>query len=454
MKMSFNIRTFANHNSISYMRKFFLHLLFAHISLAASAVTLKGQIIAQKGNIPAKAYIGSFLNQTLVDTIPVTIYGGFTYELKETVPTLYRLQAGRGSFLFFVSPKSKELRVKLTTESGDVTDAATEDYREDEAYNALTKLFETFDVAIGKAIEEKAGDTLYQIILGDFYREMQGFSVYYKGTLAADSIIQMRKFSPQIFSEANALSNYRNAFFNEVNFTDTALTATPVYANMIDFFSKELCSAANDNERKKLIAGLMKNAARVKRNYVFTADKIFASSVVEKAENTAITFMEWFRENADTAQFPVLNEKTKRLSASMPGKPFKDIDFGSSYAGVSLAEAIAKNKFTLLIFWESSCSHCRQTLPVVKQLHTAFGKKGFDVFAIATDEKPESWKEFLGELKPTWTNNAGITEQNHPALQHYFITQLPTLILINQNGAIEKRLTTLPEIGSFLQSRL
>jgi|GEM_PF-4155688 len=436
------------------MRKLLLLLTLLFLKVSVNAVSLKGQILAKKGTIPSKVYVASFLNQTAIDTIAVNLYGGFTYELKETVPTLYRAQCGRGSFLFFVAPQSKEVRVKLSTENGDIINAETEDYKEDEAYNALTKLFETFDVAIGKAIEENANDTLYQIILNDFYREMQGFSVYYKGTLAADIIIEMRKFDPQKLTTPNTLSNYRKIFFDKVNFTDTALTAIPIYANMVDFFSKELCTAASDEQRKRAISGLMKKTSLIKRNYNFTAEKIFASAVTGKSDKTAHTFIEWMQKDADTNSLPVLYAKAKRLAASMPGQNYKDLDLGNKPTGNSLAQVVAKNKYTLLVFWQSTCQHCRETLPHIKQLHSFFGNKSFDVFAVATDDEPEPWQVFLKELQPNWASNAIITEPNNPTLKHYFITQLPTLILISQNGVIEKRLSGIKEIGTFLEAKL
>ena len=61
---------------------------------------------------------------------------------------------------------------------------------------------------------------------------------------------------------------------------------------------------------------------------------------------------------------------------------------------VSLYET--KAPFTLLVFWETDCGHCKKQVPLIKtQLLDKFKPHGFKVFAVHTQNKKEAWEEFI-----------------------------------------------------------
>lgn len=429
----------------------FFWLLFFCFPHSSTCAEIKGQIVSTQGNLPKRVFIGSFLNQSKSDTIEVNMYGGFTYQLKEAIPTLYRIQAGKAGFTFFAMPNSETIRLKITTREGEVIAGETEDYRENDAFNSLSKMLATFDVAITQAIENKEPDSIFRFILRDYNRELRNFNTYYKGTYAGDSLVKMRYFDwSGMEAQKKYLPKYIDEFFSSINFYNTTLAATPILTNMIDFLSSALCINQSDAENKVLVSALMKRASVRKKNYQFVADRLFLSAISNGQDKMARIIIDWLKSEADSVSIPVLISKAERLSASMPGKTYEEVKVDS---GMALSDVVSRNKYTLLIFWESGCTHCRSTLPVVKKVYDTFHQKGFDVFAVSTDEDLAAWKRYNDDLKYGWVNT-NINDVNHPTLKHYYITQLPTLILINQSGFIEKRLADISAIGDYLLEKL
>ena len=432
---------------------FYSALIFAY-QFAVAGVEIKGQIISLKGDIPKQIFIASFNHQSHIDTIPVNIYGGFSYRSKETVPAYYQLVSGTTSFSFFALPQAEPIRIMLQTNGGQIVSSATEDYRENDAFEKLSKILVNYDVFIAQAIQNKEPDSIFKAIFSDYSKTLNSFKLAEKGTFAGDSLVNLRLFP--ILSIDNKKEVYPQFLFNffySVNFKNENLLATTIYSNMVDFFVKALCDNVSVKQQEELISNLMQRAKVSKILYNYTAEKIYVSAVSGEKEEMTTAFTQWLNTEEEASSLSVLRAKTKQLSASMPGKSFMDIPLKNSSIYQSLSQVVVKNKFTLLAFWESDCHHCRSVMPVVKMVYDTFNLKGFDVVAVSLDQDTVAWKNYLSQLQPKWSN-INIPNPTSPIVNHYFIFQLPTLILIDKKGIIVKRLSSIATIGDFLDKVL
>jgi thiol-disulfide isomerase/thioredoxin len=55
-----------------------------------------------------------------------------------------------------------------------------------------------------------------------------------------------------------------------------------------------------------------------------------------------------------------------------------------------------KSDYTILVFWEPTCGHCKKEMPVLAQIHKKLKEKGvsIDVYAVSNDHDKE-WKKFI-----------------------------------------------------------
>jgi thiol-disulfide isomerase/thioredoxin len=150
----------------------------------------------------------------------------------------------------------------------------------------------------------------------------------------------------------------------------------------------------------------------------------------------------WYNtgDNQALVNSPVMDVRLKNISRVMPGQPYIDA-VGADTAGVprSLKEVVKRSKCTLLLFWASDCSHCREEMPFIKEYYEKYHAKGFDVYAISIETDPQKWKGFVTDKKLPWTNViSSRTADPNPAVQ-YVSLSTPTMILIDGKGTILHR---------------
>jgi peroxiredoxin len=56
-----------------------------------------------------------------------------------------------------------------------------------------------------------------------------------------------------------------------------------------------------------------------------------------------------------------------------------------------------KSKYTLLVFWDPDCGHCKKEIPQLAQVYPKLKPLGVTIYSIATiaEEERDHWKEFI-----------------------------------------------------------
>jgi len=136
----------------------------------------------------------------------------------------------------------------------------------------------------------------------------------------------------------------------------------------------------------------------------------------------------------------------EKLEAGSPGSMAKDFT-AKELNGNTLNLSSLKGKYVLIDFWASWCVPCRKSMPHVKELYALYKAKGFDVIAVADDDRDStawkkamakdgtgSWHNVLRGLDMTKAKNG---EKNDKDISEKFgIHSLPTKILIDPAGKI------------------
>jgi thiol-disulfide isomerase/thioredoxin len=143
-----------------------------------------------------------------------------------------------------------------------------------------------------------------------------------------------------------------------------------------------------------------------------------------------------------------IKDYIKKISATPDGSnaiDFQKVDVN----GKDVRLSDFKGKTVLLDFWGSWCGPCRASNPHLKKLYEKYQSKGFEIIAIAQEQK-----KLLSEARTAWLkaieedgltyinvlNNDGIVKQN--LVRDYNIMAFPTKILISNEGKILMRITS------------
>ena len=101
---------------------------------------------------------------------------------------------------------------------------------------------------------------------------------------------------------------------------------------------------------------------------------------------------------------------------------------------------------TLIIFYTSWCTHCKELLPKLNELKKSSSGKKFEVLAISLDNKKEDWLSFVKDNCSNLINVSDLKGWDGKAANDYFIYATPTMFLVDRKGKIIGKPVTIDEL--------
>ncbi|NLO23898.1 MAG: redoxin domain-containing protein [Fibrobacter sp.] len=154
-------------------------------------------------------------------------------------------------------------------------------------------------------------------------------------------------------------------------------------------------------------------------------------------EKVSLTYQ---RENKTHHVSISLRERPKDISNWMGSAIGSQIvEFGSNfYANQNKRQK--KPKLVILDFWATWCMPCRQTLPILETLYQKYSKQGLEIIGVSTEDLStlQSFNKKQASPYPLYQDS------DRRFSNHYRISSIPTLMLLDQNGYIQKVWTGVP----------
>ena len=94
---------------------------------------------------------------------------------------------------------------------------------------------------------------------------------------------------------------------------------------------------------------------------------------------------------------------------------------------------ITKAKVVMVDFWASWCEPCKQSFPVMEDLHQRYSKDGLVIIAVNVDENRADMEAFL---KKNAVSFAVLRDANQKLVERTGVATLPTSFLIDQAGKV------------------
>ncbi len=101
---------------------------------------------------------------------------------------------------------------------------------------------------------------------------------------------------------------------------------------------------------------------------------------------------------------------------------------------------------TLIIFYTSWCTHCKELLPKLNELKKSSSGKKFEVLAISLDNKKEDWLSFVKDNCSNLINVSDLKGWDGKAANDYFIYATPTMFLVDKDSKIIGKPMTIDEL--------
>ncbi|GAB4303861.1 MAG: hypothetical protein Kow0068_25980 [Marinilabiliales bacterium] len=133
--------------------------------------------------------------------------------------------------------------------------------------------------------------------------------------------------------------------------------------------------------------------------------------------------------------------KKTAIGSTVPDIKLKDIN-GKE---ISMFDAV-KTDFTMLIFWQTTCPHCIELFPKLKDYYNSLEKRNFEIFAVSIDTNTEAWKKFIKEGGYNWINVNESNGWENKVLDDYNIFATPTILILDKKHKIIAKPVDMKEI--------
>ena len=266
---------------------------------------------------------------------------------------------------------------------------------------------------------------------------------------------------------------WREHFFDNLNIYDPDMLRTPLYEEKItEYMSKviplhidSICAEADrildkvkDNEEIfRCILAILYNYYSPGEGKFLIYENIW-THIVDK---WYIPFAKWNTEESIENMKKDVEKKKPTLIGNyappmemlvvLPTDHFKAAALDTTikndlYAGIIIDDFrkdLLKSKFTILLFWEFTCSHCKHAIQELYDLWEENKDKGLQVITVQTYLTDEikrdkgKWIDFINEKNffgPGWIN--AWSPYSHKFREYYMGIAVPVMYLLDENGII------------------
>ena len=265
---------------------------------------------------------------------------------------------------------------------------------------------------------------------------------------------------------------YKDHFWDDVSFYDGRIAYTTFFEEKLDKYFNQIVVPHPDSVIKEL--DWMLGTASINSEMTrFLLIKFVNRYLNQKYMWEDAVFLYLFEKYFAQKEHPwltaagkkVITDRAYSLMANIMGTPASDIELPDS-TGAMKSMFAEKGNFTMVIFWDPTCGHCKEVLPQIDSVYREKWKAdSVNIYAVSkeTDGTKKDWLNFINEKKLTdWTHvyyskaaDKARTDNNIPGYsQLYDVLSFPTIYLLDKDKRIIAKKLALEQIDDVLQLKL
>ncbi len=471
------------------MKRLFLPALCCMLSAFATAQNFKVTLNAPQYNsgIAFLTYY-SGKNFNIEDSAAINNQGIAVFEGKRKLPGgIYSIfLPGKTKYADLFIDKEQVLTVKM-----DSTDLVGKMVVTGSKEDALFRGYQKHVAAKGKAWEEerqaynnsktKEDSALHESNYNRFNKELNDYrdsiiKAQPQSMLAA--VLNAMKEAPILHSKpgnhSDSLENYyhyKKHYWDGVTFMDERIIRSPFFLPKFEKYYRDIVVQQSDSIIKDLDYQLLL-ARTCPEMYKFILNWATDEYINPKYMGQDAIFVHLFEKYHGPGLTSWLNEKQmeaiKRryymVVSSLIGAKAPDLEMLDT-AGKPKPLYNLNADYTVVVFWDPNCGHCKEEVPRLDSFYRASWKKqGVKVYAVlsadAKEDMKPAWLKFIHDHNlDEWANvyqtkemeEATTTAQKPSYKQLYDVIMTPTVFLLDKDKNIMAKKLSLKQIDELLQ---
>jgi len=236
--------------------------------------------------------------------------------------------------------------------------------------------------------------------------------------------------------------DYRVHFWDGYDFAEKDLLRTPVFANKIKRFFKDLIPLQQDSIIKytdKLViqAGDNPTYFRAITNWVALQFEPAHTNLMDGEAVYSHIIGKYFTDEKATWSTPEdlkkLRARASEMTQSLIGKKAGNVT-ANDRNGKSQTLYDLKGDVIVVFIYSPDCEHCQEQTPILKGIYQNWHNKGVDIYSIAANTTKKEWLEFGAKFQLPWPDVFDAT--NASWYPKYFVDITPEVYVLDKNRKI------------------
>lgn len=264
---------------------------------------------------------------------------------------------------------------------------------------------------------------------------------------------------------------YKGHYWDGVSFTDERLLRTPIFEGKLEKYYRQLVSPEPDSIKKE-VDSMLTTSHSNKDMYKFLLIHFIQKYINPDYMGQDAVFVHIF-ENYINNQPEVdwFTEKYKKyvydraysLMGNQIGLPAAELQMVDTL-NRPLPLYSVNAPYTIVCFWDATCSHCKEMIPHLDSLfQNKWKQEGIKLYGVMTDGGNEAWMNYIHEhglkdwlhVYQTETQKEADNNAGRPGYkQLYDVYQIPVLYLLDKDKRIIAKNIAPKNIDEILSSRV
>ena len=265
-----------------------------------------------------------------------------------------------------------------------------------------------------------------------------------------DSIIQWRRYQ-----------YYKEHAFDNVNLSDPRLYLTPFLAQKIETFLTQTIFQIPDSVLKESV-NLIERSKGDSISFKYMLSQLFNLANESKQmgmDRVVVGLGETYYLSgqapwADKEFLTKLDERVSKMKPNLVGNIAPELKLQTVDGEFHRLSEI-KAPYTILVFFEPECGHCKKEIPKLNiDIWQKYKSKGIKIMCVYTQLKPEPWTEFVQEhALHEWINVYDpYNLSNYRNL--YDVYSTPVIYILDKDKRIVAKRIAVEDIAGFLDHYL
>lgn len=283
----------------------------------------------------------------------------------------------------------------------------------------------------------------------------------FKGKMISKLLLATRRptLPKKLTDDNEKFYYYRAHFWDDFDFNFPGLIYSPVYHQRIKEYMDNLTVSHYDSAfvSADRIIQLGKNNHEFFKYNVTWFLNYYAASKTVCFDAVYVKIAKKYYESGLADWVEAENQKkiidnANKLSPCLCGKKAADIKAKTeTYATPSMYNV--KAKYTVLLFWESDCGHCKREVKEMKNVYAAYKDSGVAVYSVETGMDKEKWQKYSANEGITWINlhNSDISSD---VRADFDVRTTPVIIVLDENKTILYKKIDVQNLEKILKTKL